>query len=424
MQLGEAHIGLRQPVAVAGLGVVVLTIRADVGEDVVAQGPVGLQRDAAALLCGRGDQVLGDGARPIAARCRQDGGGQVGGHGPDQLGAAVVVALAVVGDQGQRQGLGDIGGDHGADAPVLIAVDARIGGDVVDIAAVGAVEGGDPALDHIAERHIDGAAQAVFIAVAGIATFQETAEIRARALGNDVDDAGRGVLAEQRALRAAQHFQAVDVDQVAEGLTGPAVDHAIDDGGDRGFAGNREGRGTDPTQEQRLVDGGAGLAEVQGRHEVLRAFQVHRAAGGDGRAGDHGDGQRHILEFLYALLGGDHDFSDGGRIIGGTRLGHCGVGAEHGGDARSRDQKALGHVFLGVFLGRFLNVWRCHTDSSPKPPRFRHMSQKPSSRISTTRCSFALISAAVPMATAINPSRAVTSTGPTPRTAALNFWCS
>ena len=50
--------------------------------------------------------------------------------------------------------------------------------------------------------------------------------------------------------------------------------------------------------------------------------------------------------------------------------------------------------------------------------------QNPSSLIVTTRFSRALSSAAAPIATAISPSRAVTSTGPSPRTAAMNFRCS
>ena len=54
------------------------------------------------------------------------------------------------------------------------------------------------------------------------------------------------------------------------------------------------------------------------------------------------------------------------------------------------------------------------------PSLKRGYRQKPSSAISTTRCSRALISAAAPIATAIIPSRAVTSTGPSPRTAAMN----
>ncbi len=317
MQLVGADIRGRQPVAVADLGIVVFAVRADVRHRLRAERRVGLERDAPALLVGMRDQVLVDGARLVAVAVWQDAGGKAGGRrGADDLGAAIVIAPAIVADQREGQVGRGVGDDHAAKAVMLVPVHAPvIVRDVADVARVIAVKAGEAALDRLAHRNVECGARAIFIAVAGEERALDRAgEYVAGTLGDDVDHAGARVLAEQRALRTTQHFDPVDVNQVAERLAGATVDHAVDDGGDRWLARDREGRGADPAQEQRLVDRRARLAKVERRHEILRAFEVHCPLRGDLRARDDRHRDRHVLKTLGALLRRDDDFARHGRI--------------------------------------------------------------------------------------------------------------
>src|SRR3546814_19481050 len=52
--------------------------------------------------------------------------------------------------------------------------------------------------------------------IIAIARLERAAEVELRLLRDDADDAGRGILAEQGRLRAAQHLDPLDVRQVAD----------------------------------------------------------------------------------------------------------------------------------------------------------------------------------------------------------------
>ena len=73
---------------------------------------------------------------------------------------------------------------------------------------------GDPRRQCFAEGHVDGSpsAQQVVVANGDVATAIE--QLRRRRPRHHVDGAAGGVLPEQRALRPAQHLDALDVEEV------------------------------------------------------------------------------------------------------------------------------------------------------------------------------------------------------------------
>ncbi len=175
------------------------------------------------------------------------------------------------------------------------------------------------------------------------------AEAEFRLLGDDVDDAGRGALAEQGALRTLQDLDALHLAQVAErdavARAIDAVDHdadrafqagvvadradAADAGGGRGFRRGR-GHGQAGGQDRQILD-------------VLDARVLQQLGA------DRGDHHRHVLQVLLALLGGDDDRVDGlgFGILGLSR--QRGQTGEHDGGRR-----AAKHLSKAHFLPRFV----------------------------------------------------------------------
>lgn len=88
------------------------------------------------------------------------------------------------------------------------------------------------------------------------------AELVFRTLGDDIDDPGGGVRAEQRALRAAQHFDALEFAEIAEADTVAGARHTVDHDTDRGFKAGVVANRTD------AADAGRGLEFVRGRGDV------------------------------------------------------------------------------------------------------------------------------------------------------------
>ena len=370
VELLDADIRLRQPVAVARLGVGVVAVGGDRGERHRPGVDVGLERETIAGLVGVGDQVLVDGARVLAKQRRQDRSKQrevgrvdVSQRHPrwqrcgvsearragNDLRAAIVVVLVIVGDERQADRLADVAFDDPAEAEVLETVDAVVDvrRDVEDVAVVLVVEPGQAAADRAAEREIDCAADAVFVAIAAEeACLDRSAKVAAGALRGDIDDAGAGVLAEQRPLRPAQNLEPLDVDEVAERLAGSAEDDAVEDSRNRRLTGDREGRGADAAEEQRLVERRPGFDEVERRHEILRAFEADLALRRERVAADHRHRERHVLQLLRPLLCGDDDVgrsvvSPGRRRSRGDRcrLGQRGRGDQQGSGQQQRTQR-------------------------------------------------------------------------------------
>ena len=206
---------------------------------------------------------------------------------------------------------------------MLEAVDRLVDGGVVDVAVIAVVETGDARPDSVAQRQVEYGTTAEF-ALGEEAGLDIAAQVAGRFFRDDIDHAGRRVLAEQRALRPAQHFELIDVDQIAERLTRTGEDDTIDHGRDRRLAGDREGRGAHAAQEQRLVERRTGFQEVQRGDEILRALQADLALRRQRIARNDRHGDRHILQSLAAFLRGDDDLAGRGILccrgsVGGRR---------------------------------------------------------------------------------------------------------
>ncbi|MEJ2384646.1 MAG: hypothetical protein P8Y54_09630 [Xanthomonadales bacterium] len=179
-------------------------------------------------------------------------------------------------------------------------------------------------------------------------------ELVARGLRDQPDGAARGVLAVQRALRAAQDLDAFDVVQLEQSaLDARHVDvvqvHA-------------DGR-VERLQRIGLTDaadvgvdtgvGAAALDQVQVGDGALDGIQVVGLQGLEFGPGEGADRHRHFLQGLFAPLGGDDDLLEGGGFLfpGAGRLGHHGGG--HDGEQGGRQCGVKGRsVELGAIVNR------------------------------------------------------------------------
>src|SRR5690606_7346923 len=184
--------------------------------------------------------------------------------------AAVLVTLGVVGDQADRGAVAGQDQQLAAGGPEVLVLIVSLGARAapgVDVVEAVALTRGDvqAAGDRVAQRAGDrgGGAPGAVVA-AGQLAFEAGGE--GRGLGDDVDHAGRGVLAEQGALRALQHLDAGHFTQVAEAdaVAGP-VD-AVDDHADRAFQTGVVTHGADAAD----TGGGDGFAGRRGDRQAGR----------------------------------------------------------------------------------------------------------------------------------------------------------
>ena len=212
--------------------------------------------DAALLKIETGARGQGGGAGVAAAGARLE------------IGAAVAVAAVGLGDEQRLDRVADVVLEHGAQALALVAVDGLVVEDVEDVAVEFAADRGDAGAQRIAERAGNPGAQLVFVVLVE-ARADVAVEGLARALRRYVDDTGRCVFAEQRALRTAQHLDALEIVEIGEGLAGAAEHDAVDHGRDAGFGGDAERDRADAAHGQRAVAGRVAGAEADRGHQRL-----------------------------------------------------------------------------------------------------------------------------------------------------------
>nr|WP_235976592.1 hypothetical protein [Sandaracinobacteroides hominis] len=158
-------------------------------------------------------------------------------------------------------------------------------------------------------------------AIVAEAYFRPALRLEAGGAGGDVDGAGRGVLAIQRALRPAQHFHLLQIDQIELRLADAAVIDAVDEDADALL--EAVARQCHVGAKAANVD--VGVARVE-REELQRGDQLRNLLQVD-RAGlrqrvgrDDAEGNRHILRALFAATGSDKDVE---RAVG-ELTGICG----------------------------------------------------------------------------------------------------
>ncbi len=273
--------------------------------------------------------------------------------------AVVVLAEVLVHQIGAElvRGLEAQGDARGAE---VAAVDATVQVGVLAVAVVDAAQAGHAQGEHVAERDVDRAGDLEVVVVA-VLHGRVAAELAGGLGGDQVHRAAGGVTAVEGALRAAQHFHPVDVEEVAvlEVVDGDRQLVLVD--ADALGAAGADHVGADAADLQveaaEVGAGEVGVGDLQ--QQVLAAFElfVLQRVGGEGR-----DRDRRILEVGLTTFGGDHHFADRGRSAGGgIARGSWGAGGrECGLGGQKRTERARHHqdtAFHHVSQNRRIRRW-------------------------------------------------------------------
>ncbi len=313
-----------------------LGMDARVDIDIVGEGIDG--RQGVADAGGAGGEGIGQG-RAVDARRHQTG---------DNGDAAVLALQAVIGDDADLELVVRRRQQLGAQGQVIVAGQVAAVVQIVHIAVtVGTGDRGAKGQLVGDDRSGDAGAQLLEAEIAAGGLERSAPGLR-RFARRDVDGAGRGVLAEQRALRAAQHFDLLQVDQVELRLAGPAVIDVVDIEADALFQAVI-GQG-DITAQAANADIGVARVEGQGLdagHQLFQLVQAKGAAGLDLSGAQRRDGYGDALDVFAAAAGGDHDLDGftgaagqiGARFRNGFGDGVCGMseaGRQAGAEGRTR----------------------------------------------------------------------------------------
>ena len=138
---------------------------------------------------------------------------------------------------------------------------------------------------------------------------------------DQVDRAADVVLAEERALRAAQHFDPLDVGEIQVRAEGARQVHAIDIQADRGIGGQQEVELAHATDECAHLRGRAARArrEIQVGCCTLDRGDLTEVVVPQKIAGERRHRDRSLLDVRLHPLRGDDDFLETGRRFLGRR---------------------------------------------------------------------------------------------------------
>ena len=313
------------------LEVLELAIGGDRGDRQVADVPVGLERAAVVV-----DDVFRDlveegvVAEEIGVQLTAHGEyrsrGRAGDEGRDLT--AGFVDLRVIGDRADLEIRARLDQQLATGRPAVTLGNFLVEIDDRRIAVTLVVAAVDRPGDVLADRAGQLAAQdhGVEVAVAG---FDEAAEFILRLLGHDRDHTGRGVLAEQGRLRPVQHFNALDHVEVGQGSSRTRTEHAVDEHADRRLDAEVVIAVAETADDEGGRRGALQLANTQRGHHRLEIENVADLRTFDRLAAGHRHGDRHFLQGLLALGGGDDDLV--AALLG------LGLGVLRKGNARHRD---------------------------------------------------------------------------------------
>ena len=332
-------------------------ICADQGDVKGADFPIGLTRKAVIfdavgrIEVGRAGQCQRVVAIDLAAE-RTHG---IAGRAVDDIdnSAAVFIDLVVIGDQADLQRFRRREQQRAAQAPAIALVELRAAGEIGRIAVALVEVAGEAEGDGIADRpgHVTANDDGVEIA---IGDFTRTAEFELRRARDDRDDTGRGILAEQGRLRAAQHFDALEIGQIADlGGRARAID-AVDEDTDRRLDAGVVGTVAKAANDEIGVGRALQLRDAQAGHQRLEVEKIANLGLFD--LGTRGDGHRdrRVLQGGGALRGRDDDDGvifgrgDGRCRCGGRGRRRCRLGLGSAGERDRREQRGAEMGRLGT----------------------------------------------------------------------------
>ncbi len=179
---------------------------------------------------------------------------KVAGRAQIWRGTTDFVALRIVADQANAEIAGRLEQQLAADQiAVAIVRILETGRQILGEAVTLLIDSVKPAGDLVGKPARDGSIDTVVIIVA-ICGRAFRLEIEARLLGHDVDQARCGILAEQRALRPAQHFHALDIAEFGQAHAGAAAVHAVNEEADRRLQSRVFANGSDTTNARGEAD--------------------------------------------------------------------------------------------------------------------------------------------------------------------------
>ena len=304
---------------------------------------------------------------------------------------------------------------RGAGGVLVATVDPGVVVEVLGIAVAVEIAAGQPDAERVGQGHVDKALDAIVVVIAVFTLDAGMQTLEVGLGGDEVDDARGRVATEQRALRAAQDFDALEVEVIGLEDAGVEQRQVVDVDRGRRIAGHADAQVADAADgEDTAGEVALGERDVgQGQLKIGRIVDLLR---GEGLRGEGGDRDRHVLEALRRALGGDDDFIE--RIIpagpgfgGRRRLTGVGRGAlrvhRHGGEQgeqRSSGQSGprgsgQAHDFLPRKAQRRRciadRVRRCHMNrSGPLCPRIARGEDRPECRLIADRGRYATPGAA------------------------------
>ena len=232
------------------------------------------------------------------------------------------MGLHVVGDDCEREVI--VRGKHqfAARAFMVVAIHLLPVVLVIDIAVIGAEQGGERAREGVRNQTATQAEARTAFVTGEVRLINVTVGFSCGCTADDVHHPGRGVLAEQRTLRATQDFNAIQVQQVEGRLPRARVDHPIDY---RRHGRLNAGRGRDrahtPHKQRRVLVRGTGSKIQRGNllddaRDAVAPVSLQLLAIDDGHG--HGD----FLQRFFATSRTDRDGFKGHRLliaVGGER---------------------------------------------------------------------------------------------------------
>ncbi len=174
---------------------------------------------------------------------------------------------------------------------------------------------------------------------------------RRRSIGDEIDFTTRGVAAVQGALRTAQYFDAIDIEQLALTLDGQSEGHIIEADADGGCIVRGVVQKSDSANAILRQAGAKSGFHLQTRHRILQVIDVRDGLSREIGAGQHRERNTDGLRGLCPALRGDYNFFETAAVACGSR--HRGPGktrcVQKNAGAQSRRESPQRHSVLPDF---------------------------------------------------------------------------